>query len=113
MAANGSKTLGRFRGDRKPVDLFQKDLVLVDDGLASGFTMLTAIRSLKKHGPRGVLVAVPTAHDDALRLVASEAGRVYCLNVRCSFLFAVADAYVNWHDLDDWEVQDYLLKSWG
>jgi len=105
--------LERFRGDRKPADLFQKDLILVDDGLASGFTMLVAVRSLKKHDPRSVTVAVPTAHYEALRLVASEADEVYCLNVRSGFLFAVADAYVDWYDLDDREVQEYLLKAWG
>ena len=105
--------LEKFRGDRKPADLYQKDLILVDDGLASGYTMLVAVRSLKKHDPRSVTVAIPTAHSEALRLVASEADEVYCLNVRSGFLFAVADAYVDWYDLDDREVQEYLLKAWG
>ena len=104
--------LEKFRGDRKPADLYEKDLILVDDGLASGYTMLVAVRSLKKHDPRSVTVAVPTAHYEALRLVTSEADEVYCLNVRSGFLFAVADAYVDWYDLDDREVQEYLLKSW-
>jgi predicted phosphoribosyltransferase len=104
--------LEKFRGDRKPADLFQKDVILVDDGLASGYTMLVAVRSLKKHEPRSVTVAVPTAHYEALRLVASEADEVYCLNVRSGFLFAVADAYVDWYDLDDRKVQEYLLKAW-
>lgn len=103
----------KFREDRKPPDLFQKDLILVDDGLASGFTMLAAIRSLKKHDPRSVVVAVPTAHDEALNLVASEADEVFCLNVRSGFLFAVADAYVGWYDLDDREVKEYLKRAWG
>jgi len=105
--------LEKFRGDRKSPDFFQKDLILVDDGLASGYTMLVAVRSLRKHDPRSVTVAVPTAHYEALRLVASEADEVYCLNVRSGFLFAVADAYINWYDLDDREVQEYLLKAWG
>ncbi|MEM3004493.1 MAG: phosphoribosyltransferase family protein [Candidatus Bathyarchaeia archaeon] len=105
--------LRRFRGDKRPIDLTQKELVLVDDGLASGFTMLAAIRSIRKQCPRTVVVAVPTAHDEALRLVASEADMVYCLNVRGGFLFAVADAYVDWYDLDDREVQEYLQKAWA
>ncbi|MBS7622695.1 phosphoribosyltransferase [Candidatus Bathyarchaeota archaeon] len=105
--------LRRFRGGRKPIDLAQKEPVLVDDGLASGFTMLAAVRSIKRHNPRTVVVAVPTAHYDALRLVASEADMVYCLNVRSGFLFAVADAYVDWYDLDDREVQGYLQKAWA
>ncbi len=104
--------IAKFRGERKPADLNQKGLIIVDDGLASGFTMLAAVRSLKKQNPTGVVVAVPTGHSEALRLVSSEVDEVYCLNARSGPLFAVADAYVHWYDVGDEEVQEYLRRAW-
>jgi predicted phosphoribosyltransferase len=46
-------------------------------------------------------------------MVSKEADEVYCLNLRSSLMFAVADAYTDWYDLDDDEVKDYLKKAWG
>jgi putative phosphoribosyl transferase len=104
--------LEKFRGRREPADLTQKNLILVDDGLASGYTMLVAVRSVRKQCPGSITVAVPTAHHNALRLVSSEADEIYCLNIRYGPFFAVADAYTNWYDLSDMEVKEYLSKAW-
>jgi len=104
--------LEKFRGKRKPADLNHRDLIIVDDGLASGFTMLVAVRSLKKHNPASIVVAVPTAHIEALRRISPEVDKVYCLNVRSGSLFAVADAYAHWYDVSDEEVKEYLRKAW-
>ncbi|NIM46277.1 MAG: phosphoribosyltransferase, partial [Nitrososphaeria archaeon] len=60
----------RFRGGRPPPDLREKTIILVDDGLASGFTMLAAAKSVKKENPRATIVAVPTASLSAVELVA-------------------------------------------
>ena len=104
--------LRKFRGDRPFPDLKDKTAIIVDDGLASGYTMTAAILSVRKHGPKRIVVAVPTAHPGALEKISPYADEVICLNVRSGFLFAVADAYVNWYDLDDSEVIDYLKKAW-
>ncbi len=104
--------LEKFRGKKEPTKLADKNLILVDDGLASGYTMLVAIRSVRKQFPRSIMVAIPTAHDKALKLLSSEADEIYCLNIRYGPFFAVADAYKNWYDLSDEEVNEYLLKAW-
>ena len=84
----------------KPVPvLTRKQVILVDDGLASGYTVLVALRSLKLQRPRELIVAVPTASLSALKLVSTEADRIICLNVREGRAFAVADAYNRWYDL--------------
>jgi len=105
--------LERFRGKRDPPNLCQRNLILVDDGLASGFTMLVAVRSVRKQNPRSVIVAVPTGHYEALGLVSPEADEIFCLNIRYGPFFAVADAYVDWHDVSDEEAKRYLLRAWG
>ncbi len=100
-----------FRGDRPMPDLRGKTVILVDDGLASGFTMLAAARSVRKREPEKVVVAVPTASLRAVQLLRSEADEIVCLNIRSGPIFAVADAYKNWYDLSDEEVVEILRKA--
>ena len=105
-----ARRLKRFRGDKPFPDLTGKTVILVDDGLASGFTMLAAVESVVKLDPKRIVVAVPTASKIALNLITSSVDEVVCLNLRYERVFAVADAYIEWHDLQDDEVQTYLKK---
>lgn len=82
--------------------------VLVDDGLASGFTMLAAVAALRQAGAEKTVVAVPTAHLDAVRLVAVQVDLVCCVNLRSGFSFAVAAAYRQWADVAEGEVERLL-----
>jgi len=91
-------------------NLKDKAVILVDDGLASGFTMIAAINFVKKHSSM-VTVAVPTAPSGTIQRIAPLVDRVICLNVRESWVFAVADAYQKWYDLSDEEVKEYLAKA--
>ena len=93
----------RFRGDRPFPDLTKRRAILVDDGLASGFTMLVAIEALRKAGARHICVAVPTGHGSSLPRMASEVEALYCANIRGGFSFAVADAYEAWTDVTEEE----------
>ena len=102
----------KFRGNREVEDISKKDAIIVDDGIASGYTILAAIKSVRKNNPKKIIVAVPTGHDQAINLVSKEADEVYCLNIRSGLSFAVADAYTDWYDVDDDEVKDYLKKAW-
>jgi predicted phosphoribosyltransferase len=89
----------RFRGDRPFPDLAERRAILVDDGLASGFTMLVAVEALRKASAQQICVAVPTGHSSALSRMAQEVEALYCANVRSGFSFAVADAYEEWTDV--------------
>ena len=101
---NVRERLARFM-DNKSLHVPEgSTIVLTDDGLASGFTMLAAIRSIRRQSPGRIVVAVPTGSLSAVRRVAAEADLVACLNIRSGRTFAVADAYRQWYDLDDDEV---------
>jgi len=104
------RRMDKFRGDKPFPDLKDKTVIIVDDGLASGYTMLAAIKSVKKQSVRKIIVAVPTASTNAINLIAPHVDEIFCLNIRDSFFFAVADAYKNWYDLNDDEVQGYLRR---
>jgi predicted phosphoribosyltransferase len=99
-----------FRGDKSFPDIKKRPAILVDDGIASGFTMLVAVEALKKRGASQIIIAAPTAHLQALEKVAPEVSEVYCVNIRGGWGFAVADAYQNWYDVDDEEVSAILKE---
>lgn len=90
-----------LRQDRAYSDLSDADVVLVDDGLASGLTMGAAIAALRAVGAATITVAVPTAHASSARTIAEAVAAVYCPNVRAGRRFAVADAYEHWSDVDE------------
>jgi len=93
-----------FRQDRPFADLSGKKAIIVDDGLASGYTMLAALRYVRRRRPAAVLVAAPTGLRDTVEHIAEEADRVYCANIREGYPFAVANAYRHWYDVSDEEL---------
>ena len=98
MVENLSKEFFKYDSDKA---------ILVDDGLASGFTMLTALESAKKFYSK-VYVAVPTASLKAAELIQPECDAVFCANLRDFYPYAVADAYIEWHDVSDAEMLELL-----
>ncbi len=97
-----------FRAERPFPLLKKRAVILIDDGLASGFTLLTAVEALRNAGADNLLVAVPTAHENSLERVAPVVEGLYCANVRGGWSFAVADAYRKWHDVDEEEARCLL-----
>jgi predicted phosphoribosyltransferase len=100
-----------FRESASFPNLTGKQIIIADDGLASGYTMLASIHSAKKAGVRKVVVAVPTAHLRAIERIKSGVHEIYCANINEGSFFAVADAYRQWHDLNDREVLRILNKN--
>jgi predicted phosphoribosyltransferase len=100
-----------LRGERPFPDLSRRPAILVDDGLASGFTMRVAVESLDRLGATRILVAVPTGHHHVVETISREVEAVYCANVRGGYRFAVADAYQRWSDVGEEELQRYLQSA--
>lgn len=88
--------------------LKNRTVILIDDGLASGFTMAATIDSVKKQGAKKVIIAVPTASDGACRLLSPKVDKIICPDIKGGPVFAVANAYRNWRDLPDEEVIQLL-----
>ncbi|MEM4734992.1 MAG: phosphoribosyltransferase family protein [Candidatus Thorarchaeota archaeon] len=87
-----------------------RDVILVDDGLASGYTMMAAIRSVTQRRPRSLTVAVPTASSSAYELVRRAVDRLLCPRIESGWSFAVAEAYELWYDVSDREVVEVLSR---
>jgi len=111
LARTRARVEGRvraLRGDRPMPRLAGRPCLVVDDGLASGFTMRVAVAALRAAGATEIVVAVPTGHLDSVVQLAGEVAEVACSNVRSGLRFAVAEAYEQWRDVDDAELVDLL-----
>ncbi len=100
-----------FREGRTFPNLAGRTVILVDDGLASGYTMLSSARMVRDQAARSVVVAVPTAPRRTVERIREVADEIYCPNIRTGMFFAVADAYVQWYDLQEHEVIDLLKRA--
>jgi putative phosphoribosyl transferase len=106
------RRITQWRGVRLFPDLAGKTVLLVDDGLATGYTMQGAINALVKYRPKAIVVAVPTAHTNSIEELKGMAETFFCPNIRSGLDFAVADAYRHWSDVRESEVGDLLNRFW-
>ncbi len=90
-----------------------RNVVLVDDGLASGFTMIAAIKMTRAAEATSVTVAVPVSPVDSAKRVEPLADGFICDHISRRYPFAVASFYEDFHDLTDEEVLGYLVKARG
>jgi predicted phosphoribosyltransferase len=111
-STNVQERVRKFRENRPLPDLQNKKVILADDGLASGFTMLAAVKAVKKEKPKEIIIAVPTAPMGATGLLTKEVNLLIALNIRSGPVFAVADAYKDWHDVSDQEAMMLLKRIW-
>ena len=102
-----------LRGDKPFPELIDRAVLLVDDGLASGFTLLVAAEAVKKSGAASITVAVPTGHLESIQKIVEKVDAVYCPNIRSGMRFAVADAYEYWSDVSEEELPGLLKEGRG
>ena len=85
-------------------------VVVVDDGLATGASMRTAVRALRRQQPRRIIVAVPVAAASACEEMAADADEVVCLYTPVQF-HAVGEWYEDFSQTSDEEVLELLSRS--
>lgn len=101
----------KLRGSMDYSNLEGKKVVLVDDGIATGYTMIVAVKFLRRIGVKEVVVATPTASIDGALITSKEADKLLVLNLRTGPFYAVADAYIEWHDVSDEEAIQYIKQT--
>ena len=96
-----------YRRGRPPLDVTGKTAILVDDGLATGATMLAAVTALRASRPARVVVAVPVSSPEACRDVADRADEIVCARTPADFM-AVGLWYEDFEQTTDEEVRALL-----
>jgi predicted phosphoribosyltransferase len=99
-----------FRGDRAPLGVAGRTVILVDDGLATGSTMRAAVHAVRGLGPSRVIVAVPVGSAEACRDLEADADEVVCAIVPRSFV-AVGRWYRDFSETPDAEVTRLLQPA--
>jgi predicted phosphoribosyltransferase len=96
-----------YRGDRPPLDLHSKTIILVDDGLATGASMRAAVAGLRTQNPRRIVVAVPTAAPETCQAFELEVDEVVCAITPEPFL-GVGRWYDNFSQTTDEGVRFFM-----
>lgn len=96
-----------FRAGRAPLALKDKTVLLVDDGIATGSTMLAAVRAARQAGATAIVATAPVASAEALELVRAEADEVVVVQVPM-LLVAIGEWYERFEQLEDTEVSRLL-----
>jgi putative phosphoribosyl transferase len=96
-----------YRGTRSLVDIHGKEVIIVDDGLATGSTMLAAVRALRHQGARRIVVAVPVGPPSTCDTMRREADEVVCLSSPEPFE-AVGAWYEDFTQVSDRDVEETL-----
>jgi predicted phosphoribosyltransferase len=96
-----------YRGGRPLADPHGKIVILVDDGIATGASMLAAVRAVRAAGPQSIVAAVPVGPQSACRELAREADDVVCATMPPGFE-AVGQVYGDFHQVSDDEVRELL-----
>jgi putative phosphoribosyl transferase len=102
--------LATLPAERVAVDVAGRDVVIVDDGIATGGTALAAVDVLRHRGAARVVVAVPVAASEGVRRLEAAADEVVCAHA-VSGGFAVGAYYDDFHQLTDAEVSELLTAG--
>jgi len=99
-----------YRAGQPPLDLTGKTAILVDDGLATGTTMIAAIRHARAAGAAKVIAAVPVGSEQACRRMREETDELVCLATP-EYFYAVGQWYDEFDQVTDAEVENLLQES--
>jgi predicted phosphoribosyltransferase len=102
--------LARYGGAATPPSLKDRTVIIVDDGLASGATMEAAAAIVRKSNPAALAIAAPTGSERAVLRLGPLADELVCPHVGRGPVFAVANAYRKWYDVEDAEVLALLAR---
>jgi len=108
--AETKRRLRLYRGDTAYPDLKNRDVIIVDDGIATGATMKAALTSVRKKGAKSVVIATPVAPPSTIRELERIADRVICLSTPEPF-YAIGQFYRDFAQTSDEEVINLLKLS--
>ncbi len=99
-----------YRGNRPPIEVTGKTVILVDDGIATGASVYAAIQALRQMKPAIVVLAVPVAPASTYTWLKSEVDELICVYAPDQF-YAVGQFYEMFSQVEDEEVQDLLERA--
>ncbi|MGH9977276.1 MAG: phosphoribosyltransferase [Nitrososphaeraceae archaeon] len=105
------RRISLYRSASKPYNIAGRSVVIVDDGIATGATVLVVAKWIKKYNPASVLIAVPVAPEDTVAALSREGNLVEVITTPSSF-GSVGQFYDNFNQVTDEEVKE-VARKWG
>jgi predicted phosphoribosyltransferase len=99
-----------YRKNMPPLDLANKTVIVVDDGVATGNTLLTTIALLREYKPKKIVVALPVCPPDTFARIKQHADQVVCVIIPAVF-YSVGQFYINFNQVDDQEAIRLLREA--
>ena len=106
------RRLRLYRGDRPPLDVAGKSVIVIDDGIATGYTFRAALEGLRRRNPARLIAAVPVAARSSVDMVSAFADETICLGMPFPFN-AVGEWYRNFDQVEDEEAIAILHRNWA
>ena len=100
-----------YRGNRPPVHIKDRVVILIDDGLATGASMMAAIQAVRKQAPARIVVAVPVAPLETVEALLIDVDEVICPLVP-EWMVSIGYWYLNFSQTSDEEVIELLQRAW-
>jgi predicted phosphoribosyltransferase len=99
-----------YHGDKKPLSLKNKVVIIIDDGIATGRTMLATVELVKKEKPKKIIIAVPVGPTEAVEMLKPHVDEVICLDIESEF-FAIGEFYEDFPQVEDEEAIRLLREA--
>ena len=99
----------KFMGDKTPENIEGKTVIVIDDGMATGNTLMGTIKLIRKSHPAKIIIGVPVASKEAVEKLSKEVDEVISLLIPETF-YGVGAFYENFNEVSDEEVLSYLSK---
>ncbi len=106
------RRLELYRGDRPQPAIEDRLVILVDDGVATGFTLRAALQGIKQRGPRKLILSVPVGPPETLHDLSQRVDEIYYLKAPTLFS-AVGQFYDDFRQVGDEEVRAALRETWS
>ncbi|OGI17242.1 MAG: hypothetical protein A2287_09360 [Candidatus Melainabacteria bacterium RIFOXYA12_FULL_32_12] len=97
-------------GDINQKKVESSDVIIVDDGVATGYSLIAAIKSIKDMRPNSVTAAIPVSSGSAYEKFSRLTDHVICPLIERTYFFAVGNYYREWYDLTEEEIKSILKK---
>ena len=101
-----------YRGNRLPPEVKGRTIIVVDDGVATGFTLLSALKGLRQKQPRKLVLAVPVGPPETLEMLKSEVDHLIFFSAP-SYFTAVGQFYREFDQVRDEQVLAWLHQAWS
>ena len=101
----------KIYGCFKTEEIRSRDIIVVDDGIATGYSLIAALKSIKSMSPSSITLAVPVSAYDAYQKILPLVDNFVCPKIEKTPYFAVGFYYREWYDLSEEEIKNLLEKS--